>query len=284
MTLAHGESQLPVSAPPPTVGGGALVGVPASSAPPSASLTQGGAQLEAVPKPCLTGSTSDDLVAYSYGAGFRPAATWLFVTGLALVAVLVVLGRRWPALLRRSALTLGLLLVATSLGMGWMIQQLPPYEQGSAHEHADLAIRVRGTVLDLTAQRFQSEEGNVLSDFAHLHDGIDTVVHSHARGVTYGYFLWTIHLPLRGGCMVQPDGTRLCDSGTERWTAVVNGQVEPNLRDRAIHDLDRVLLNYGSEPPEKLPAIAERTVTRDACLYSKQCPERGPPPMESCGS
>lgn len=249
-----------------------------------AEFRQGGEMLAAPPKPCLTGSMADDRVAYEYGTSFRPSAIGLFIVGVALITLIVVLGRRWRPTLRRTVTTVGALLLLVSLAMGWMVQRLQPLVPESAHEHADIAIRVRGQLLDLSAERFQSEAGHVLSDYAHLHDGIGTIVHKHARGVSYGYFLWTIRLPLAHGCMTQPSGLPLCDTDREYWTAIVNGQVEPNLRDREIRDLDRVLLSYGSETPTQLLSVYEETVKDDACLYSETCPERGPAPQESCGS
>lgn len=233
--------------------------------------------------PCLIGATTDDRVAYELGAWFRPtsyATVSVALVATMLVAVLFQRFGRW----RYTGLSAALSLLIVGGGMVAAHRQIPTAFEGKTHEHADLAIVIDGEPLDLRGERFQSKEGQVRSDFTHLHDGNGTVVHKHAIGVTWGYFFWTIGLPLYGDCMVGPDGVKRCDRGADRWVAVANGQVTENLRDVEVRDLDRVMLWYGDEATDHITGHFEQIVTRDACIASKTCPERGNPPVESCGS
>lgn len=233
--------------------------------------------------PCLIGATTDDRVAYELGSWFRPASYVCVSAGLIATLLVVALFRRIGRL-RYVALSVALAMIIVGGGMVAAHRQLPMDFNGKTHEHADLAIVVDGKPFDLTSERFQSKEGHVLSDFTHLHDGNGTVVHKHAIGVTWGYFFWTIGLPLDGDCMVGPDDVKRCNRGATRWVAVENGQVVANLRDLEIRDLDRVMLWYGDEPEDHITSHFDQIVTRDACIASKTCPERGMPPVESCGS
>lgn len=259
----------------------ALAHTDAPSVPP-AEIAAGGERLADAVVPCLVGATTDDPVAYHLGASFRTAALGTAIAGILLVTIALAVGSRLRPVWRVGALFAATLVLLVSAGMGAMILRAPAFVAHTAHEHANLVVSVRGTPIDLTQERFQSNEGHVLSDFAHLHDGNGHVVHAHAAGVTYGYFLWSIGLPLRGSCMGQPDGTTLCNDGAYRWIALVDGVFEPNLRDRPVKDLERVLLAYTDEAEDSLRRRFEQLVPDDACIASKKCPERGTPAPESC--
>lgn len=253
--------------------------VPASAVPETAADAEA-LTLDGI-APCLVGATSDDRVAYELGTWFRPASYGTVTLGL-VTTILAALLFRKVGRMRYAVLSAALGVLIVGGGMVIAHRQIPPAFNGKTHEHADLAIVVDGKPFDLTSERFQSKEGHVLSDFTHLHDGNGTVVHKHAMGVTWGYFFWTIGVPLRGDCMVGPDGVNRCERGATRWVAVVNGQVTENLRDLEVRDLDRVMLWYGDEPTDHITGHFEQIVTRDACIASGTCPERGKPPVESC--
>ena len=192
----------------------------------------------------------DDRVAYEFGRGFRPAAYGSFLVGLALLALLILVGRRVRLPLRRAMGLLAGVLMLTGLAMAWLIQGVPVYVPGSAHVHADIALDVEGRPYPFGLKQFQSEEGHVLSSVAHLHmhDGLGSVIHIHAADVTYGYFLWTLGFDIRRGCMSfpstpgDPAPRARCDGPQGRWTVLVNGKPELNIRDRVVQDLDSVLM------------------------------------------
>lgn len=244
-------------------------------------LDQSGAAAAEI-KPCLIGSSNDDWVSYAYGEVFRPATFGFFAIGVLILMIVLIFRRKIS--LENRAIALGvttLLLVGSGLMFHYLLN-VPEFKAGSTHEHANLSVSIYNAPLDLRANRFQSSEGNVLSDYTHLHDGNGDVIHKHAEDVTWGYFFWTIGLPINQNCMVQPNGENLCDGEYGKWTALVNGEVVSDLRNTEINDLDRVLLNYGLEDIDELKVKASM-VPDNACLYSGTCPERGEAPHEGCG-
>lgn len=130
-------------------------------------------------------------------------------------------------------------------------------DESGYHAHFDLKIIQNGVAIDLTQDKYQSEEGKELDENIHLHDKNGKVVHMHKEGVTLGELLTSIKLSVKG-------------------KLYVNGKlVEGDLNSYAPKDLDRVLITDG--PNSDLSLVSD-----DACIYSEKCPERGTPPPETC--
>ncbi|MFB6213149.1 MAG: hypothetical protein ABEJ07_01105 [Candidatus Nanohaloarchaea archaeon] len=85
------------------------------------------------------------------------------------------------------------------------------FEYGSAHEHALFYVVVNGTPLDFTADRYELN-----SRYVHLEADQSRIVHKHAKGVTWSYFLDTINASVSRGeelCFTRFD-ERYCGNGT----------------------------------------------------------------------
>ncbi len=157
------------------------------------------------------------------------------------------------------------------------------------HIHADLLVLLNGNPLDLTLDRYQSTENNILSLEVHLHDNKGNVIHVHSEGVTLGRFFETLGMRLTANCLALDTGARFCDAQISaedsqglRFAVLVNGEkiVEPETY--IIDDLDRILIYLG-EDDDRIIASAMSMVSDEACIQSLQCPDRGiPSGEESC--
>jgi hypothetical protein len=161
------------------------------------------------------------------------------------------------------------------------------------HQHADFALFIRGTRFDFNQPQFISSEGDELSPNAHIHAPRFTVVHVHREGTTWDEFLTSLGFKLTDPsylgtdssrtCMVIPGGEKLCNTAAETWKFYVNGVKVDGVANTNIHDLDRVLLSYGSETETQVLA-QDAQVTDQACIPSEKCRDRIPTdePPEQC--
>lgn len=146
------------------------------------------------------------------------------------------------------------------------------------HEHANIAVYLDGSRLDLSAAKYQSSKNNPLSTAAHLHDGNGDVTHKHRKGATLGYFFDSIGMRYDGTCFETDSGAEYCDSADKKLRMYVNGQAVTERGDYEFTDLDRILITYGGEASaDQLASVAD-----NACMYSEKCPERGKAPTEEC--
>jgi protein-disulfide isomerase len=149
------------------------------------------------------------------------------------------------------------------------------------HEHADIAVYLNGKKMDLTQAKYQSTEANPLDPDAHLHDGNETVLHKHRKGVTLDTFFQSFGMNFDRDCFTSDDATRFCTEGDKTLKLLVNGKLVEQAGDYEFTDLDRILISYGNENQEQL-ATQGASLTDAACLYSEKCPERGKAPTENC--
>jgi hypothetical protein len=157
----------------------------------------------------------------------------------------------------------------------------PSYLDSGFHIHADFKVFLNGKALDFTQAKYQSTEARHLDEDAHLHDGNGDVMHIHKAGITLGYFFKTLGIQFTENCFVLDTQERFCNAGSMQLQLLVNGKSQNQMDQYIPQDLDKILITYGDifEHPEEKQVS---TVTDEACIYSKTCPERGPAPVESC--
>jgi hypothetical protein len=157
----------------------------------------------------------------------------------------------------------------------------PAYLDSGFHIHADFKVYLNGKAIDFTQAKYQSTEAKHLDENAHLHDGNGNVMHIHKAGITLGYFVNTLGMEFKKDCFTLDTKEKFCSAGSMRLQLIVNGKEHFEMDQYVPQDLDHILITYGDifdHPEEK----QLDTVTNDACIYSKKCPERGPAPVESC--
>lgn len=205
----------------------------------------------------------------------------------------------------------GVVILFLGFGLGILyvkhvFSSLPP---AGFHEHADFAVFLNGKKLDLTSSEFMTDkpctvlwdgfrgliqpafaheaEGLIseYSDYLHLHSNIDTVMHVHKAGATYGQFFQSLGMILDDDYFQDHDGVKYqVDSEHDLRFFIDNQEVE-TLKDVAVRDLQRTLITYGAKNRTKASIDAELVqITSDACISSGSCEHRGFTPAESCGN
>ena len=150
------------------------------------------------------------------------------------------------------------------------------------HIHSDFALYVMDKRLDLTSDKYQSKLESEKSDDVHLHDGNDHVVHRHAENITFANFLQSIGFTLTNDCFTMDTGEVYCSDDTNEVALYVNNKPVADIPSYINQERDRVLLYVG---PRNNPSLQQYldSVTDEACIPSGTCPERGIPPVETCG-
>ncbi len=156
------------------------------------------------------------------------------------------------------------------------------------HTHGDFAIWIDGKQLDLSGEQYMSgssdetEHSQELSQYLHLHDGNGHVLHRHKPGLTLGEFVDSLPGMHYGENKLVFRDCLHCQyaKGTFEVRLFVNGTENPAGSTYVFSDLDSLLITNATDPVEL--RMQQRSMTDDACLYSKTCPERGKAPTEGC--
>lgn len=154
------------------------------------------------------------------------------------------------------------------------------------HWHADIALYIDGEAFDFGDSKFLSTEDRELSENVHIHDPRHSVVHVHREQSTWDEFFRSLGMRVTDSCITLPDGAELCEEeGGSQLTFVVNGTLVDSIRELDISDLQRTLIWFGPESPEKVLAEWASHVSDQACIPSANCQARAPenPEEEPCG-
>ena len=151
------------------------------------------------------------------------------------------------------------------------------------HVHSDWVLHIDGITYDLSDDKYQSSNTQVLHEHIHLHDNNDDVIHRHDHGVTLATFFNSLGFTLTNKCVTTDTGEEFCSDDTGELMVFVNDERLDDFKDYVNQEEDKILVYYGgSEDTEKITELL-LSVTDKACIYSGTCPERGTPPPESCG-
>ncbi|MGB7676930.1 MAG: hypothetical protein WBL54_10445 [Nitrososphaeraceae archaeon] len=114
---------------------------------------------------------------------------------------------------------------------------------GSAHVHAAFAVKLNGTKLDFSDNKYQ-----VKSRFMHVENGDGDTLHRHATGVPIAEFFRSIKMNVTDSCFTNDNGTKFCSNGKENLEFYVNGNKTKSIADYVFNDDDRILIVYGDSP------------------------------------
>jgi hypothetical protein len=114
---------------------------------------------------------------------------------------------------------------------------------GSAHVHAAFAVKINGTKLDFSDNKYQ-----VKSRFMHVENGDGDTLHRHATGVPIAEFFKSIKMNVTDSCFTNDNGTKFCSNGKENLEFYVNGNKTKSIADYVFNDDDRILIVYGDSP------------------------------------
>ncbi len=113
---------------------------------------------------------------------------------------------------------------------------------GSTHEHVDFMVYIEGTAVDFSKPKYQ-----LASQYIHMENGIGTLIHKHATGVTLGDFLKTVSMDMDKDCFKADTGKKYCNNGNETLKFYLNGKLTTPNADYNLRDLDKFLISYGNE-------------------------------------
>jgi hypothetical protein len=114
---------------------------------------------------------------------------------------------------------------------------------GSAHVHAAFAVKLNGTKLDFSDNKYQ-----VKSRFMHVENGDGDTLHRHATGVPIAEFFKSIKMNVTDSCFTNDNGTKFCSNGKENLEFYINGNKTKSIADYVFNDDDRILVVYGDSP------------------------------------
>ena len=133
---------------------------------------------------------------------------------------------------------------------------------GSAHIHADIKTYVSGNPIDFSLQKYQLQDKMV-----HFEDKDGNVVHIHATGITLGYIFKTLKLSIDNNCLTLDTGNKYCNNENAELKVFVK-DMGTNWKqifypaDYVIQDLDKILVNYGSEDEKEIKKRMESVTNK----------------------
>lgn len=137
------------------------------------------------------------------------------------------------------------------------------------HIHFDLKTYVAGTPINFTLSKYQESQTNPLDKNIHFHDGNGSIVHVHKENTPLSELFSSLKISFQK------------DTSSSNLKVFVNGTLNPKGLDYVPNDLDQILVSYG---PINDTSIQKQisSLTKDSCIYSLKCPDRGTPPPEEC--
>lgn len=140
------------------------------------------------------------------------------------------------------------------------------------HYHANFAIVVNGTPLDLSSDQYMTDVMGCRvdptrtepGDRAHLHGNAGQVVHVHDAGAAWGHLLANLGFGIGDDYLVTDRGARYMGIGDTTVKFVLNGAAVPSIRNRVIGPRDRLLISVGPERIDDVLHTQYPRVTADA--------------------
>jgi len=172
----------------------------------------------------------------------------------------------------RNYAVLGVILVALVGGGAMVAPQLTSSmpeapgnigPAGSAHYHADFSVVVDGEEIDFSRSEYQ-----VVSSKAHVEGGNGDVVHSHATGAHFRFFMRTLGFDYNSTFLQTPGDTyregengevRMFVNTDEDWR-----EIEPT--DFRFETGDQILLTYGNYTEEEIGELQSQVTTQSQSM------------------
>ena len=118
---------------------------------------------------------------------------------------------------------------------------------GSTHEHIDFKIYINGNAINFAQPKYQ-----LAAQYIHAENGIGTLLHKHATGVTFKDFLKTVNMGMDENCFDMDDGKQYCNEGGKTLKFYLNGKTSDSFGKNELRDLEKILVSYGNETEEQL--------------------------------
>jgi hypothetical protein len=146
----------------------------------------------------------------------------------------------------------------------------------AVHYHANWAVFLDGSRLDLTGDRYMEDIAQCSADPSHqrpedrvhMHEKNHEVVHVHASGVTWGHLLANLRFGIGDDYLITDEGARYLTDEERTLKFIVNGVAVRSIVNRPIGDQDRLLISYGSESEEDVVSSQFAQVAATAATYN----------------
>ncbi len=132
----------------------------------------------------------------------------------------------------------------------------------ATHYHANFAVYINGQREAFKDPAYYTEEGACSAgekieptERAHMHDNINSVIHVHDHGVTWGQFFENLGWYVGPDFIQTRDGTMYKADDTNKLHVIINGDDLTGLAaitDQVIGDRDRLLLSFGNQTNTEL--------------------------------
>lgn len=114
---------------------------------------------------------------------------------------------------------------------------------GSAHVHAAFAVKLNGTILDFSQNKYQ-----VKSRYMHVENGDGKTLHRHATKVPVAEFFDSLGMNVTKNCFTLDNGTKYCSNAANKLEFFINGNKTDSIANYVFNDDDRILIVYGDNP------------------------------------
>jgi hypothetical protein len=125
-----------------------------------------------------------------------------------------------------------------------------PY--GSAHSHVDFKVYILGNQINFNLPKYQ-----VMEDLTHVENNDGDLIHTHATGITLGYFFKSLGFKLTDKCFILDTGNKYCDLGDATLKVYLKSpqsgwETLYDHSDYILQDRDKILVSYGVDSEDKI--------------------------------
>ncbi len=111
---------------------------------------------------------------------------------------------------------------------------------GSAHEHANFMVFINGEEINFAFPQYMVKAREV-----HIENMNGVTIHTHATGITIGYFFNTLGFKFDDKCFITDKKEKFCNEEGKTLKFYVNGVENYEYEDYEIKNDDKYLISYG---------------------------------------
>ncbi|MBL7056378.1 hypothetical protein ISS07_05680 [Candidatus Woesearchaeota archaeon] len=137
---------------------------------------------------------------------------------------------------------------------------------GSTHGHVDIKVYVLGKPIDFSVSKFQ-----VRHPATHFENGDGEVLHTHATGLTLGYFFFSHGMSIDDNCLKLDNGNQYCSDGNAKLRVYVQNQgseweeiLYP--ADYLFESYERILVTFGTENEDGIRKQMESVTSKASTI------------------
>ncbi|MBI2558541.1 hypothetical protein HYW20_04415 [Candidatus Woesearchaeota archaeon] len=123
---------------------------------------------------------------------------------------------------------------------------------GSQHIHADFKIFINGNPINFADDKHYMKSSVIHLDDQQNKEDASGLIHMHATGVPFWYFLKSVGADLGKECITLENQQKFCNSANKKFRFFVNGKEYSDIGVYVFRDMDKILISYGDETEEEL--------------------------------